>query len=275
MLLAQISDLHFLRKGVLAFGKLDVHAYTHRCIEAVRATRPSPDAILITGDLTNDGDRQTYHALADLLSAFEQPCFPVPGNHDDRELIRAAFPEIAELSPSGKLCYAIDQGPLRIIALDSSVDGKPYGELGEAQRDWLSETLDRQRNKPTLVMLHHPPFKTGIGHMDWSMLKDAQALASIIHAHPNVERVLCGHVHRAVQTRFAGTIGQIAPGTAHQVKLVFDEGMGPWTTEPPGFLLHHWQESDGLVTHEVPIGDFIPEGAFGDPPSGEPADHRE
>lgn len=270
MLIAQISDLHFLRKGVLAFGKLDTHAFTARCIEAIRAMNPAPNAILITGDLTSDGDLATYHALAAMLRVFEQPCFPIPGNHDDRELIRLAFPEIAALSPSGRLCYAIDQGPVRIIALDSSIDGKPYGELGEAQRRWLSATLDLQRHKPTLVMLHHPPFKTGIGHMDRSMLRDSEAFASIVSSHPNVERVLCGHVHRAVQIRFAGTIGQIAPGAAHQVKLVLDEGWGSWTTEPPSFLLHHWRDNDGLVTHQVPIDDFLTEGDFGDPHTGTP-----
>ena len=159
---------------------------------------------------------------------------------------------------------------MRILALDSSVDGKPYGRLGEAQLDWLSATLDADRNKPTLVMLHHPPFKTGIGHMDWSMLHDSGALADVIRGHPQVERVLAGHVHRAVQTRFAGTIAQIAPGTAHQVKLVLGEGRGPWVMEPPGFLLHHWNAGDGLVTHELPIGRFGPEGGFQDPHIGAP-----
>ena len=80
------------------------------------------------------------------------------------------------LSPAGPLCYAIENWPVRIIALDSSVDGKSYGRLGEEQLVWLSTTLEADRRKPTLVMLHHPPFKTGIGHMDWSMLRDSEAL---------------------------------------------------------------------------------------------------
>ena len=108
--------------------------------------------------------------------------------------------------------------------------------------------------------------------MDWSKLRDADALAAVIRAHPEVERVLCGHVHRAVQTRFAGTIAQIAPGIAHQVKLVLGEGRGPWRMEPPGFLLHRWTADDGLVTHQAPIGSFGPEGGFRDPHAGEPED---
>ncbi len=270
--MAQISDLHFLRKGVLAFGKLDMHDHTARCIRAIKALDPAPDAVLITGDLTHDGDLKTYQILADMLSDLDQPCFSIPGNHDDRALIRAAFPEIEALSPSGPLFYAIDHGPLRVIALDSSVDGKPYGALGELQLTWLSRTLDASSERPVLVMLHHPPFKTGIGHMDWSMLRDAEALAEIIGEHGHVERVLCGHAHRPVQTRFAGTIAQIAPGAAHQVKLLLGEGRGPWIMEPPAFLLHRWHADDGLITHQVPIGDFPQGGGFGDPHAGEPVD---
>jgi 3',5'-cyclic AMP phosphodiesterase CpdA len=168
------------------------------------------------------------------------------------------------LSPRGPLCYVIDDFPVRLLALDSSVDGKPYGRLGDVQLTWLGERLSEDRGKPSIVMLHHPPFKTGISHMDWSMLRDSEALAAIIQGHRHVERVLCGHVHRAVQTKFAGTIAQIAPGTAHQVKLVLGEGRGPWNSEPPGFLLHVWKDDLGLVTHQLTIGEFGPEGGFGD-----------
>lgn len=270
MLFAQISDMHYLREGVLAFGKVDTHACLLRCVEQIRALDPAPDALLITGDLTNDGDPEAYRALADLLSVLELPIYPIPGNHDDRDLIRNAFPMVGVLSPEGPLCYAIEHFPVRLLALDSSVDGKPYGRLGAAQLDWLAARLGEDAEKPVIVMLHHPPFKTGIGHMDFSMLKDAEALAAVIQAHPQVERVLCGHVHRAVQVRFAGTIAQIAPGSAHQIKLVLGAGRGPWNSEPPGLLLHCWQEETGLITHQLSIGDFKPEGRFDDPHTGMP-----
>ena len=274
MLIIQISDLHFLRKGILSFGKVDTHGHLERCIAAIEAFQPRPDTVLISGDLTNDGDLPAYEALAGMLGRLDLPVYPIPGNHDDRELIRAAFPDIRALSASGPLCYAIDDGPVRIVALDSSIDSKPYGRLGEDQLAWLSRTLDADDGKPALVMLHHPPFRTGIGHMDWSMLRDADALARIIERHANVERVLCGHVHRPIETRFAGTIAQIAPGVAHQTKLVLGEGRGPWAMEPPAFLLHRWSDETGVVTHQVPIGSFGPEGGFGEPHAGEPVDDR-
>ncbi|NJO36407.1 MAG: phosphodiesterase [Rhizobiales bacterium] len=271
MLIVQISDLHYLRKGVLSFGKVDTHGHMERAIDAIKALTPSPDVVLITGDLTNDGDLRTYQVLAEMLGELRLPICPIPGNHDDRQLIRAVFPEVQALSADGPLRYAIEDFPVRIVALDSSVDSKPYGRLGEHQLAWLAATLEAEPQRPTLVMLHHPPFRTGIGHMDRSMLRDAGALAAVVRQHPQIERVLCGHVHRAVQTRFAGTIAQIGPGTAHQVKLTLGAVRGPWTMEPPGFLIHRWSAQDGLVSHQLPIGDFSPEGGFGDAHAGSPA----
>jgi len=268
MLFVQISDLHYLRRGVLSFGEVDTHACLERCVAQIKSMRPQPDAVLITGDLTNDGDLEAYQALADLLAELDLPLYPIPGNHDDRELIRKAFPSIASLSPDGPLCYVIEDYPVRILALDSSVDNDARGYLGALQLDWLDTKLAEKTNQPTMVMLHHPPFKTGIGHMDYSMLGDAEDLASLIREHHHVERVLCGHVHRAVQTRFAGTLAQIPPGIAHQVKLVLGHERGPWNSEPPGYLLHYWQAEAGLITHQVPIGNYEPEGRFDQPHTG-------
>ncbi len=268
MLFVQISDMHYLQRGVLSFGKVDTHGCLERCIEQIQTLKPVPDAVLVTGDLTNDGDLSDYQTLARMLAVLELPVYPIPGNHDDRDLIRKAFPMAEVLSPEGPLCYAIEHFPLRLLALDSSVDGKPYGRLGDIQLKWLSDRLGEKTEKPAIVMLHHPPFRTGIGHMDFSMLRDADDLAAVIRDHPQVERVLCGHVHRAVQTRFAGTIAQIPPGVAHQVKLVLGEGRGPWNSEPPGFLLHYWAKDTSLVTHQLSIGNFEPEGNFADPHTG-------
>ena len=96
------------------------------------------------------------------------------------------------------------------------------------------------------------------------MLEDGAALAAVIGRHPQVERVLCGHVHRTVQCRFAGTIAQIAPGTAHAVQLTLTGGPSRWIMEPPGVLLHEWRDGRGLVTHVDFIGDFEV-GRFSDP----------
>ncbi len=270
MLIAQMSDLHFLQRGMLAYGKVDTAAHAARCIAHLNAIEPSLDAVLITGDLTSDGDLATYRELAQMLAMLDAPYFPLTGNHDDRALMREVFGGLGCLPTEGPLAYAIEDFPIRILALDTLVDGKPWGWLDQAQLDWLDATLAAAPDRPTMVALHHPPFKTGIGHMDWSMLRNADGLAAVVERHPQIERVVAGHAHRSVQTRWAGTIAQIAPGIAHHVQLVLGAGRGSWICEPPGVLLHHWSEETGLVSHVSPIGDYGPTGQFSDPHTSAP-----
>ena len=256
MLIAQISDLHFLPKGTLAFGRVDVAGCLARAIDHLNALAPRPDAVLITGDLTNDGDAAVWADLMVMFGRLAAPLYPLPGNHDDRELMRAAFAQLELFPAQGPLCFDVGLGPVRLIGLDSLIPGDPAGRLGPEQLAWLDARLGEQPEKPTLVALHHPPFRTGIDHMDAMMLEDGDALAAVIGRHRQVERVLCGHVHRTVQCRFAGTLGLIAPGTAHGVQLALAGEPPRWIMEPPGVLLHEWRDGQGLVSHLDFIGDF-------------------
>jgi 3',5'-cyclic AMP phosphodiesterase CpdA len=170
--------------------------------------------------------------------------------------MRAAFAPRGLFPAQGPLCFDVRLGPVRLIGLDSVVPGDPAGRLGPEQLVWLDARLGEAPEEPTLVALHHPPFRTGIDHMDAMMLEDGDALAAVIDRHRQVERVLCGHVHRAVQCRFAGTIAQIAPGTAHAVQLTLAGAPSRWVMEPPGVLLHEWRDGRGLVSHLDFIGEF-------------------
>ena len=143
--------------------------------------------------------------------------------------------------------------------LDSLLPGEPGGRLDADQLAWLDAVLAAAPAAPTLVALHHPPFVTGIAHMDAMALAsaDAEALGAVIERHPQVERVLCGHLHRSISRRWRGTIAQIAPSVAHAVALdLRPDGPAAWTREPPGMLLHWWRPDAGLVTHLQPVGPF-------------------
>jgi len=265
MLIAQLSDPHFVPNDVLLFGKLDTAGYLERAVGHLNAL--ALDAVLITGDLTNDGDQEVYAAFAAIVDELRAPFFVLTGNHDDRELVRRRFGADGYLPDRGPLCYVIERFVVRLIALDTLVPGKPWGQLGADQIAWLDARLGEAPDKPTLVALHHPPFRTGIGHLDRSMLRDAEQLAAVVARHPQVENVLCGHTHRPIQSRFAGTVAQTAPSCAHQSELVFGDQPAGWIAEPPGVLLHWWQPAVGLASHVSVVGQYGPTGGFGDPPS--------
>src|SRR6478735_5148630 len=92
VLIAQISDLHIKPPGLLAYGKVDTAAALERCVAALNEFTPKPDFVVISGDLADTPTAQEYGHLKRLLAPLNLPFASIPGNHDSREMMRAAFP---------------------------------------------------------------------------------------------------------------------------------------------------------------------------------------
>lgn len=259
VLIAQISDLHVKRPGELAYEMVDTAAALARCIGHLNAFRPRPAFVVISGDLVDRGLAEEYAHVCRLLKRLELPFAAIPGNHDERRNFRRAFSDQPFAQESGPANLRIEVGGLVLLLLDSSVPGKDYGELDVATLSWLDTELGTARG-PALIFLHHPPFETGIAHMDRQNLRNAVDLAPILARHPRARLVAAGHVHRAATTVFAGVAASICPAPNHAVDLDLAAAHAPsLRVEPPAFHLHAWFAGDGfgsLVTHFVPIGDF-------------------
>jgi len=258
--IAQISDLHIKPPGSLAYGRVDTAAALERCVTALNAFMPRPDFVVISGDLADTPTAEEYQYLKRLLAPLELPFAGIPGNHDSRELMRAAFPSAGHAFLSGPLNQRVEIAGIDLLLLDSSVLGKPHGELDAPTLQWLEATLASSPHRPALVFLHHPPFKTGIWHMDRQNLLNSAELAAVVSRHPRVQRIATGHVHRATLTTFAGVATTICPAPNHAVDLDLAQLREPsFKVEPPAFHLHSWFPGEGfgsVVTHQVPIGHF-------------------
>ena len=257
-LLAQISDLHVTARGELSYRVVDTVGMLRACVKHVLALKRRPDAVAITGDLTDGGLPGEYAVLRELIAPLAMPVYLIPGNHDERNALRAAFADHAYLGQSRDVVqYAIDAHPLRIVALDTVIPGEGGGALSGESIAWLDRTLTQAPGRPTVVLMHHPPFTTHIGHMDAYGLRNPEALAAVIRRHPQVERILCGHVHRAIEVRFAGTIAATAPSPVHQVALDLGvDAPGRFVMEPPAYRLHAYAPETGLVSHTAYVGEF-------------------
>ncbi|HEY2532066.1 MAG TPA: phosphodiesterase [Xanthobacteraceae bacterium] len=260
LLIAQISDLHIKPPGELAYRRVDTAAALTRCVSQLNRLQPRPHLVVISGDLVDTALKESYDHLNRLLAPLKVAFAAIPGNHDDRTLMRAALSDHQFASATGPLNSARSMGDIDIVLIDSVVPSAPHGELDRDTLAWLDAALAASSSRPALLFLHHPPFPTGIGHMDVQNLRNAADLAAVLRRHQRARLVASGHVHRAAATVFAGACATICPAPNHTVALDLDGRAPPsFMIEPPAFHLHAWFPGNRfghVATHFVPIGDF-------------------
>lgn len=261
MLIAQITDCHVVARGELFADRVDTAAALRRAITHVLAMTPRPDLVLATGDLVNDGRPEEYDHLLELLEDLgDVPLVVLPGNHDDRDELRARFAGLpGPEEHQDRLDRIVDGHPVRLVALDTTEPGVHGGRIRPDQMGWLDAVLAAEPDRPTLIAQHHPPFTTGIAWMDEVGLEGAELEAAVVARHPQVVGVVAGHVHRLVTTRFGGTIASCWPSTGAQVALQLDGSRFLYTDEPAAVALHRWSADGGtygaLVSHLSPVLD--------------------
>lgn len=214
--LLHLSDLHAVAPGTRASGVLDTNALLGTAIDTVllRLDAIGPvDAVLVTGDVSDDGTVESYATAGAELGRLGLPVLAVPGNHDKRIPFRAAFADTAAMPESGPLDWVADVAGTLVIGLDTLVEGAGGGRLREQTLDHLAAGLDRAGDRPVVVVLHHPPFRTGIRFMDAIGLENAEALETVVARHDGPLRLLAGHVHGVYHSMLGGHPVVTAPST--------------------------------------------------------------
>ena len=270
-LLVQLSDPHITHPGRLIAGRVDTAGALRHAVSRVLQLRPRPVAVLISGDLVDQGHPDEYALLRQLLTPLIDAGLPLallPGNHDARAPLQAAFADLAGVHcgqpDAAALQYALDlPGPLRLVVLDSLMPGRPEGGFDDARLAHAQTLLAERPDTPTLVALHHPPHATGLAVMDGMSLRHGLArFEALIAAHPQVQRVACGHLHRLTLGRIAHAAAISAPSTAHQLALdLAPDAPLTLALEPAGWLIHAWGPGLPLVSHLALAGtpELIPD----------------
>ncbi len=255
MLIAHISDAHITEPGTKAFGVAPMADNLMLCVDHINSPKMRPDLVLLSGDVTNDFNvEQATYARA-ILDQLAMPYFLVPGNHDCREVIWNVFGGAACPSRHGEFInYVIEDHPLRIIALDSLHPGQSGGEVCPVRLEWLADQLAKGGTRPTLIFLHHPPLKLGVPETDVCGFIGADALGDLIRQHPNIQRILCGHIHLDTHSQWCGTTVSTAPSIGMGLDLNLDQqGESEFMLTPPGYFLHHWLPQEHLVSHTIHV----------------------
>lgn len=265
MLIAHISDLHIRPHGVKLYDFVDTNALISRHVATINMlakTTDAPDAIFITGDIVNCGQRQEYAMARRILGQLTMPVFIIPGNHDNNvnflEALTDICPPLENVTKTGEhnIRYVIEQFPVRFIMLDSTIAGELHGEIGSKQMAWLDMQLERDTERETAVCMHHHPLPCGNAHMDAIKCRDGEALISLLDKHPHVTRVICGHTHRSIFQNVGHLLICTAPGAAHQVPFHSTDLDGSYTLEAPALYFHRHTAETGLVTYSRSLAPF-------------------
>ncbi len=243
-LLLQISDPHI---GA-SWNGIDPDECLLRAVEAILSLPDRPDALLVSGDLTDNGSPEAYRQVRELLAPLDLRPHVLPGNHDQRGPLREAF----GLPGEGEepVSYAVDLGPLRLICVDSTIPGAEGGSLDSGRIEWLDATLAEDAGTPTVIALHHPPLRTEMPAFERIGLapESCGALGEVVERHPQVARIVAGHVHRSIVAELGGRAVVTVPSTYLQAALDFTSPELRMDADPPGFAVHALRDGT-LATH--------------------------
>ena len=253
MLIAQMTDIHIgfaPDEKPEELNRVRFRATLKRLIESPN----TPDMLVLSGDVTDRGDPESFEKLAADLADLPFPVWPMVGNHDTRDALLEVFPQVR--LDDGFLQYAIEGDGLRVLLLDTLELGRHAGAFCEARAAWLTAQLDAHPNTPTLIFMHHPPVVSGIEWMDPEPGEQwIQRFGAAVEGRKQIVAIHCGHLHRPLFTTFRGILLGVTPSVAPLVAMDLrpidpeaPDGRELITTEPPTYAIHRW-DGGQLVTH--------------------------
>lgn len=234
MKIIQVTDIHLGRRGELRFGA-DLHERLDQCIAHINAHHADAALCVFTGDLTDTGEPSSYADLKVALSALSVPYRLLPGNHDRRANLVAAFPE-CPVDDNGfvQSVYDTQEGPL--LFLDTLAEGRTAGELCESRLAWLDARLSEAKGQPVLVFMHHPPTELGLAELDPLGLENPERFLGLLRQHGSC-RIFFGHVHRDVAGVVAGIPFFAQRGLHARFPLAFDGPGIAVEKAPPSYAI--------------------------------------
>jgi len=191
-LAALISDMHI--NGLKA--EVPSHQYEEVCfrktVAKILALDPLPANVVCFGDIAYHwGQPEDYPLAASLLKPLTDAGIKVTlgmGNHDRRDNFLQVWPEYAKTSPvPGRIVSKVEMPHVDLLMLDTlnalevekNKKSNP-GEIDDAQREWLRETL-KAATKPVLTCAHHKPKEEKLKIVD--LLLESAACKGHIHGH--------------------------------------------------------------------------------------------
>lgn len=253
----QLTDLHvFQTPGTLLRG-VDTGGYLQKVVQHIKDTDVAFDAMIVTGDHTHDELPASYQAVRSLLSPWIDRLWQVPGNHDDRQVLRTVFADRIAGEADAPIQFAFELNNWLCLGLDTHLPGAVSGRIGADRILWARQIADRSAAARIALFCHHPPVLIGSPWMDAIGLEDRELIQDWCVSDSRVQLICCGHVHHEFSARLGNAEVLTTPSTGIQFS---PEGSTPrFVPGSPGYRIIDLQ-SDGYRTQVIRIPDVaIPE----------------
>lgn len=208
--LLQISDLHIMKNPTGTMLGIQPELYFKKIILQAFANGPY-DAVLVTGDLTQEACEESYLRLKNVFLDLHVPVFCLPGNHDNITLMQTLLNE-NDISCAAQHFL----GDWQLISLNSQIIGDPAGNLPAEQLQTLHTCLAQNPETPTLVALHHHVLPTRSDWMDTMIVANNREFLELIASYSQVKIVINGHIHQQMDASFRGIPILSCPSTCFQ-----------------------------------------------------------
>ena len=242
-----LSDLHLCQHGELVNG-FDPVQQMRLVVDRIRELEATPDFLIVSGDLTDDGLPASYDVVMEFLDELDGDQIPVLlalGNHDKRQIFRRVVLGQSGKSDGAPYYYSRMIGGLRVIVLDSTIPGEEGGALGQQQLAWLEDELREPAPRGTLVVLHHCcRLVASPATVARFVVSGVDVLESIVSRH-DVRGVLAGHSHQANSSRFGGALYATAPAVVCQLAFSATGEITPIAAT--GFNLCQFRDGELIV----------------------------
>lgn len=224
--IVQISDCHLSPDRQRELSGVVTYDSLQQVLNSIRANDKA-QLLLLTGDLTHDGEPEAYQLLQALLEPLAIPWFWLPGNHD----LSAAMAQAATHTRLASKQILLDHWQL--LLLDSHQDHQVNGVVSQSELSWLATALKEHPDKYAAVFVHHHLLPVGSDWIDRQRIANAEQLLTLFDATAQLRFVACGHVHQEWQVQRGHYSLLSSPSTCVQ----FQRHSADFATDtlPPGY----------------------------------------